>query len=199
MAWVLLSLLLAILIANQRQSGLIKGAWRAMIYSEERRYREMGGDAFQWMLVHYFTVGVPTLLLYGFFFHSCPCSIWHWLLILLIWAVVDGLKWLVRMLIRYTFGLEKMLSNMEQDDDDMWLVSSMILYPVAALVCYMGGSDWMGMALYVVVTVLFGVMLSKMMRSMLVGPMSALYIILYFLTLEVVPLALICRMVKFIS
>lgn len=198
MAWVLLSLLLAILIANQRQSGLIKGAWMAMIRSKERHYHEMVADAFQWVLITYFSAGVPSLLLYAFFFHSAPCSIWRWLLVLLLWLAMDGVKILLTMIVRYVFGLDKLLTNVTQFYSDMRLLTGLVLYPVTAVVCYLGGTIWVAVVLYVLVLLLFGIQLNRMIRTMMVSPQSVLYIMMYFLTLEVVPLGIICEVIKFI-
>lgn len=197
-AWVLLSLLLAILIANQRQSGLIKGAWMAMIRSKERHYHEMGGDLFQWILIAYFSAGVPSLLLYAFFFRSAPCQVWQWLLVLLMWLAMDGLRILLTMVIRYIFDLEKLLANVMQFYSDMRLLTGLVLYPVTALVCYLGATTWMAVVLYGLILILFGIQLNRMIRTMLVAPQSVLYIMLYFLTLEVVPLGIICEVIKII-
>lgn len=198
-AWALLSLLVVALIANQRQSGLIAGAFSALVRQEDRRYRDVGSDIFQWLLVRYFSAGVPALLLYAYYFHEPPFVAWKWLLIVGAWVLIDLFKNGMVLLLRYTFGLEKLLPNVSYLYGDVWLLTGVCLYPMAVLVIYVGSGVWTTAAILLMATLLFMMALLTIARTLLVNMVSALYILIYFLTLEVLPIALICKMVNLIS
>lgn len=187
-AWVMLSLLASILIANQRQNGLFKSAFHDVWSVEERSYSEVGTDFVQWLLLSYFRIGTPSLALYVFYYQPGKFSILCWLMIMGIWFSVEMVKTGAIYMIRYIFGLEKLLQNIWRYYSEVWILVGSMLYPVLLLTIQIGVTPLTNTLLYIVLAILLILILVKSIRLLLVKPMAAIYILIYFITLELLPL-----------
>lgn len=194
-AWVMMSLLLALLIANQRQSGLIRGAWKGLWSTADRTYNE-SMDFVQFILMHYFCIATPSLALYLYFFSGGQFSGLTFLLIFALWCAVYLVKWGVVYLLRFTFSLEKMLHNVYRHYLESWLVVDMVLWVVLVLMWYGVHPVWTNILLPLVVAFLALVLMFRMAKTFFRSPLSVLYILLYAATLEVLPILFICMTVR---
>ncbi len=190
--WTMLALLVCGVLSIAGQPGFLLVAFRGVFTKMERTYSDAGRS---WMNVigcTIFRVGVLAMALYVFFFESGDFVMWrYWVLVLLILGL-ELLRWGCSMAVTYVFGLRQGLDESRAYYDNLWLVSSVILYPVTLLMINwgIGTGGWIAMCslfLFFLITLTV-----RLFRVYVVKWTSVIYILLYVVTLEVLPIIGLC-------
>lgn len=198
-AWVLLLLLIVAVMIFVRRPELFKGMFTSLFSKSERTYNDASLDRQTNVLMSMFRVGTLALTVYLCLFQEGKFSLLIYLAICGCILLFSGLKWLMVMLTSYVFFLQVRLDVTRNNYNSIWLLITLLMYPLTIIMVDFGFTTtcrvlmWVLLGLYILLAIL------KTCRMFLTSPMSVLYITIYILTLEVLPLAALYAGVRLVA
>lgn len=194
-SWVLLVLLLLFVAAIVRQPALISRSFNALFTKLQRSYSDAAGDILTDAVLLLFRVGTLALALYVMAYRSENFSVLYYLLLVGIILLAKGVKWLLIKLTTYIFSIRHGVEEAASSCDAIGVLFAIVLYPLTLL---MVDFDWV-MTGRVVTLLLFSTCLVletiKLIRVFTTKPMSLVYIAMYLMTLEILP---VCALVDWV-
>lgn len=193
------ALLLMFALAIAHQPGLLKAGFHAVFSRLDRTYADSARDLYTNILLLVFRLGTLALALQTIFFHEGEFSILIFLLIvagLMVWELI---KWLSIRALASVFMTVRALEAPMAYYANLQLMASMLVYPITLVIidynCLI-----IGEILLAIVYATYLVLLSiRMVRMFLSKPIAIFYIALYIVTLEVIPVGILCYLVNLIA
>ena len=205
--WTMLGLLFLAVLSELMQQGALLGSFALVFQKVERTYHDPHRNAPGQLCINLFRTGTFALALYLFCYVGGTLRFGHWqvvlfsdeafrfskyLLVLLVVFGVDTLKYVLTLWVNYTFQISQRIALISMHYDSLWTVINSAFYLLLLVLLPVDSAAvifWGFVVLCAVALLLIGV---KWLRVFYAGPASLLYILLYLLTLEVLPL---CAMV----
>lgn len=188
--WVMLALLLCAVLSEATQPGAVVRAFTVLqVKANKRSYKSAPENFFGQFFVALFRLGVLSLALQLCLYDGETFRF-------ATYAAISGVilaMWMIKMIanlwIDYTFMLSRRYEDVYEQYGHMVTLSALLLYPcllVLLHVCQVIVARWV-VGIIVVLFLLF--LLYRMVRVFYQTPLSVVYILIYFLTLEALPLA----------
>lgn len=197
-AWVLLVLMLLIGWAIQRQPALIRVAWQTTVSKSERSYSDAALDALALVMVMLFRLGTVALAFNVFFFNGVAFLFTDYLWTLLILLVAETIKAMVAWFVNFTFNLPVPFGLSYIHYTNLWLLTCIPLWCFCCVCVYWANPLLTNVLMSLAVGILLLSLVVKGIRNYMNQLTSLLYILLYVLTVEVLPMLLVALMVKYI-
>lgn len=186
-AWILLLILLLGALANVLQGGVIVTSFTTLLAKPERSYADSQPNILARVVLHTYRLLIAGMALYLLTFRSGTFSIATLGWIMLFIGAVVVIKWLVTMLLSYTFSLTNKCASAPIHYDNLLTAACSALYPVLLCLPFYGPTPLLQHLTLLVVGA--GIVLTayKCIRAYLNSPLALLYILIYVTTLEVLP------------
>lgn len=194
--WIMFVLLLLLVLAIAHQPGLLKDGFRAIFSRLERTYADSARDIYTDLLLLLFRLGTISLTLQTIFFSTGVFRIRHFLMILLFTVVLELIRWICIRFVAYIFLSARALSQPMAYYANLQLMLALFIYPVTLLTIDFA---WVttGAVLTAIIFATYLILLTiRMARMFLSKPVAILYIALYILTLEILPIIGLCLAVR---
>ncbi len=206
-SWTMLGLLLFAVLAELTQQGVLLGSFAMVFQKVERTYHDPHRNAMGQFCINVFRMGTFALALYLFCYMGETLQLGHWqvqfisdgafrfgkyLVVLLVVFGMNMLKYLLTLWVNYTFQISQRVGLIATHYDSLWTVINSAFYLLLLVLLPVDSAEvifWGFVVLCAVALLLIG---AKWLRVFYSGPASLLYMLLYLLTLEVLPL---CAMV----
>ena len=183
----MLVLLLCAVLSEYMQPGAISQAHSSLFSKSDRTYKDAPVSLMGQIMLSLFRIGTLSMAV-------CLCIYTEGSLRFGAFAAIGGitlavllLKMACTALLDYTFQLSRRFAPAYEQYSDIATIAICALYPALLAVLYIGN---MTAALWIFIgaTILFILMWTyRMMRTYLQSPLAILYIALYIVTLEVLP------------
>ena len=201
--WTMLLLAVIAVLSELMQPGVLSGSFALVFSKVERTYHDPHRNIPGQLCINVFRIGTFALALYLFCYVGGTLSLGHWevqfltdktflfrkyLLVLLVVFGVDTVKYLLTLWVNYTFQISRRFTLISLHYNSLWTVINSAFYLLLLVLLPVDSPKiifWSFLALCIVALVLIGV---KWLRVFYSGLPSLLYIALYLLTLEVLPL-----------
>lgn len=187
-AWILLLLLALAGLANVLQPGVVVSGFSTIVTKPERQYTDIQRTVLGQICLHLFQIGTLAMAYYLFCYRSGDFTILRYGVILLLVALVYGLKVLVMLLVGYTFQLQKRCASIMVHYGNLLCVFCCALYPLLLLMYSGGTTMWLQVLDVGIVTAYVLLVVFKYCRAYLQSPMALVYILLFVLTVDVLPI-----------
>lgn len=174
--------------ANVLQPDSVVGSFATILTKPERQYTDTQRTVLGQICIHLFQIGTLGMAYYLFCFRSGDFTLARYGVILLMVAMIYGLKLLIMLLVSYTFQLQKRCASITVHYENLLCVFCCALYPLL-LVMQSGGTTVMLRTLVIILAGAYVLLLAfKYCRAYLQSPMALINILLFTLTLDVLPL-----------
>lgn len=197
-AWTMLFLLLCIGWAIQRQPALLRIAWQGTFARSGRNYSDAAVDALALVLVQVFRVGTLALGLDVLFFSGGQFLFTSFLLTLLLLVAVEVIKLATAWLVHFTFHLSSSFALSYMQYTYLWMLVCLPLLVVDAVSISIGSSGLITTMMAIVGGLLVVALVIKGLRLYMNRLTSIVYILLYVITVEIVPLVVSALLVYYI-
>lgn len=191
-SWMMLLLLLVMAAAISHQPGMLQTAFRGLITRMERTYSDASADLMSQMLTATYRIGILAMTLYVLFFGTGHFSVLIYLMVIGCIVVYELLRSTMTWLVGYTFFSLRGLEEPRTFYRNLCLITSVVLFPVTLVMMNIGTGLW-AYILLAVIGITFIVLLTiRLFRVFMSTPISIIYILLYVVTVEFLPLAALC-------
>lgn len=197
-AWILLLLLLLIGWAIQRQPTLIRVAWKTTVSKSERSYSDAALDALALVMVSLFRLGTVALAFDVLFFNGVAFVFTDYLWTLLILLGAETIKAMMAWFVNFTFHLPMPFGMSYIHYTNLWLLTCIPLWCFCCVCVYWASPLLTNVLMSVAAGILLLSLVWKGIRSYMNQLTSLLYVLLYVLTVEVVPMLAVALIVKYI-
>lgn len=197
-AWTLLSLLLLLCWAIQRQPTLLRVAWQTTMAKTERSYSDAAMDALALVMVLLFRLGTVAFALDILFFESGKFLFSDYLWTLLILLGTELVKVIVAWIVNFTYRLSLSFGMSYVHYTNLWLLTCVPLWCFCCISVYCGSPVLTEVLMSVAVCLLAISLIVKGVRSYMTRLTSLLYVLMYVMTVEVVPLVIAAMLVKWV-
>lgn len=187
----MLILLVMAVLVEAHQKGNYRQILRSLTSKSERDYGDATMDWIAATMLTVYRVGILSMMLYIVFFHSPYSQFYTYLAIMGIVVLVFAIKMLLSWLCSYTFSQLRRFVSAAQQMDNIITVVCLALYPVTLLAINYEGGLWLYLLIGAIALGYVVLVVYKLVMIFMVKPLSVFYIILYFLTLEVLPWSII--------
>lgn len=189
--WTMLVLLLCAVLSEYMQPGAISQAHSSLFSKSDRTYKDAPISLMGQIMLTLFRIGTLAMSI-------CLCVYTEGSLGFGAFAAIGGitlavllLKMACTALLDYTFQFTRRFAPAYEPYSDIATLAICILYPAILAVLYIGNmmvARWV----FIGATALFILMWTyRMMRTYLQSPLAILYIALYIVTLEVLPIGVL--------
>lgn len=197
-AWTLLGLLLLLCWAIHRQPTLLRVAWQTTVAKTERSYSDAAMDTLALVMVLLFRLGTVSLALDILFFEGGKFLFSDYLLTLLILLGTELIKVIVAWIVNFTYRLSLSFGMSYVHYTNLWLLTCVPLWCFCCISIYCGSPVLTNVLMSIAVCLLAISLVVKGVRSYVNRLTSLLYVLLYVMTVEVVPLVIAATLVKWI-
>ena len=197
--WLMFFLLLCVVLAEVFQPGMIPLAFRTTFTRLERTFGDRANTLVSSLLLNVFRVGTLAMSLYLFTYHSMPFSILTYCYISLLLVAVVFVKMLLSWLVSYAFEMRRPMTAFVPQYDNLWTVLCVLLYPLNLLYINALQSVWFRWIPLVAVVLFVVMIVFKLLQNFYSGLHSLVYLLLYLVTLEIVPLGAIFLSARYLS
>lgn len=199
----MLFLLVFAVLSELLQPGVLLGSFAMLFSKVERTYHDPHRNMPGRLCINVFRIGTFALALYLFCYVGGSLHIGHWevqfltdktflfrkyLLVLLVVFGVDTMKYLLTLWVNYTFQISRRFTLISLHYNSLWTVINSAFYLLLLVLLPIDSPTiifWGFWTLCIVALLLIGI---KWLRVFYTGLPSLLYIALYLLTLEVLPI-----------
>lgn len=197
--WLMFFLLLCGVLSEALQPGSLRLAFRTTFTRLERTFGDRATNFMSSLLLNLFRIGTIAMSLYLYAYQHSPFSMLTFgyviLLILAILLVKMTLSWLVS----YTFEMRRSANAFLPQYDNLWTILCVLLYPLNLLYINVSQGEFIYWASIVAAGLFVGLLVFKLLQNFYAGPRSLVYLLLYLVTLELVPFGAIVMSVIAIS
>lgn len=193
------TLLLMLALAIAHQPGLLKAGFHAVFSRLDRTYADSARDLYTNVLLLFFRLGTLALALQAIFFHGGEFSVLFFLMVVAGLGGLELIKWLSIRALASVFMNVRALEAPMAFYANLQLMASMLVYPIT-LVLIDYDCPTLALVLLALVYITYLVLLIiRMVRMFLSKPIVVFYIALYIVTLEVIPIAMVCYVVNYLA
>lgn len=187
--WTMFGLLLCAVLAEAAQPGVITQVPTVLFAKTERTYKASPDNVLGQLFITLFRFGVLAMLLLLCFYQGEGFHFLSFLMLMGMVLAVILVKMACNALLDYTFQFTRHYAAPYEQYGAIATLASMLLYPCLLVLLRTDSVLAARWILGVVAAVFFGLILFRWCRTFLRSAASMLYIILYILTMEVVPAA----------
>lgn len=187
--WNMFGLLLAVIFAELAQPGIVSQVPTVLFSKTERIYKASADNVLGQLFITLFRIGVLALLLQLCFYTG---GTFHYLSFLMLMGVILAfilVKMVVNVLIDYTFQLTRHFASPYEQYGAIATTVCLLLFPCLLVLLRIGNAIAARWVLGIAMALFLGLMLFRWFRTFVREPAALLYILLYIMTLEVVPMA----------
>ena len=193
--WTMLGLL-GVLVLNMALGMNVGGMFRSVFGSSERVYtfHSIGilGDVSQLL----YRVGLLSLTVLWVVSSGIDASAWHYLMVLAVVSGVYTVQYVVMRLIGAVYIPVKLMDNLLEQYKTIRMLICCLLFPIL-LVCANSTNNILPLILLGILLLVYLIcIILKGIQNLYSNALSILYILLYTLSLEVVPLAAVCYLTR---
>lgn len=187
-AWVMLFLLLCGVLAEMVQRGLLVQAFTTIFSKVERTYGDMQRNLMEELIINIFRIGTFAMALYLYAYRAGDFSFKTYMLIVALVLGVDVVKILASILVNYTFQISRRFTQLSIHYNNLWTVICSGFYIASIVLINIGNSLVIKYVMLSLVALAIVLIVVKWIRIFCTNVRSLLYIVLYVLTLEILPL-----------
>ena len=187
--WTMLALLLFAVLSEWLQPGVISQSPISILVRAERTYKEAPTSVLAQLLITLFRIGTLAMLISLCF---CENGSFPFVTFMAICGIVFGAliaKMLCNILLDYTFQLSRQFGEIYEHYSNLLTLTIVALYPVLLLFLHIGSSSSYRWLLIITGGVFLLLWLVRSVQQYIRTPMAILYLLVYTLTLEVLPMA----------
>lgn len=185
----MLGLLLCAVLSEALQPGVITQAATSYMARAERTYKAAPNNFFGQLLITLFRIGTWSMALFLCFYTEGNASGWSFAALCGLVLAMLMLKMLCNVLLDYTFQLSRHYPPVYEHYSNLLTLTMLVVYPSLLFLLRLDDVTTSRWTLGIILAVFCLVWLLRCLRVFLSSPMAIVYIILYFLTVEVLPLA----------
>ena len=195
-AWVMLGLLVCAILAGVFQPAVIRQGFVSLFSKVERSYNDSPMNYIGQALLFVFRAGIVGMAIYLFTYNSqlamhansSEFLFSRYMTIMGAVAAMEVVKYLVSLLLNYTFQLSRQFATLFAHYTYVSTSICCVLYPLLLLIIYFGSQALTTIGLCVMMSVCWLVLFIKWIRVFFTSIPSVIYVLLYILTIEVLPL-----------
>ena len=187
--WMMFLLLLCAVLAEMAQPGIIKQAYTSLEVHKERAYKESPDTFLGQLFISLFRVGTASMAL-------CLCFCAENRFTLTAFGIVTGLvmavvltKMVCNVVLDYTFALSRRFGTAYEHYGNIATLASLVLYPVVLTMIRIGSVQATYWSVGIVAGLFALVWLYRTLRMYTVSLMAGVYVLMYFCTMELLPMA----------
>lgn len=197
-AWVLLILLLLVGWAIQRQPTLLRVAWQTTMAKSERSYSDAALDALALVMVILFRIGTVAMALDVLFFDGENFLFFDYLWTLLILLGMELVKVLIAWVVNFTYRLSLSFGMNYIHYSNLWLLTCVPMWCFCCICIYSGNPVLTEVLMGIAAAILALSLVVKGIRSYMTKLSSLPYVLLYVMTVEIVPMVIAAMMVRYV-
>lgn len=179
-----------------RQPTILKDAFHSLYSKLDRTYSDTSSDLLTKLLLFIFSSGTLAMCIYILFFRTGHFSFLSYLMIEVCIALAQVIRTMMTLLLGYVFMLRRKMDSPRSYYTGLWVITSSALYITALIMINVYWPIFCGIILGLLFINHFAIILWKLYRVFGSDLMSLFYILLYTITLEVLPLLAIALGVK---
>ena len=186
--WLMFALLLCLALTEVLQPDTLRTAFRSTFTKLERTYGDRASDVVGSLLLNIFRIGTLAMTLYVFTWQRTPFSMKTYGLIILVILGIVTVKTLCMWVVSLTFEMRSMAALYIPQYGNLWTIFCVLLYPVTLLYINMPESVVLRWLPVGIVGIFVVVMAYKLLQYFYAGARSLIYLLVYWVTLELLPL-----------
>ena len=186
--WTMLVLLLFAILSEWLQPGVIAQSPVSIIVRAERTYKEAPTSVMAQILITLFRIGTLAMLICLYY---CESGSFPFMAFMAVSGIILGVliaKMLCNILLDYTFQLSRQFGEIYEHYSNLLTLTIVALYPVLLLFLHIGSASSYRCLLIITGGVFLLLWLFRSAQQYIRTPMAILYLLVYTLTLEVVPM-----------
>lgn len=195
-AWVMLGLPICAILAGVFQPAVIRQGFVSLFSKVERSYNDSPMNYIGQALLFVFRAGIVGMAIYLFTYNSDFATqanggeflFSRYMTIMGAVAAMEVVKYLVSLLLNYTFQLSRQFATLFAHYTYVSTSICCVLYPLLLLIIYFGSQALTTIGLCVMMSICWLVLFIKWIRVFFTNIPSVIYVLLYILTIEVLPL-----------
>mgnify|MGYP004626136209 CR=1 FL=1 len=187
-AWVMLFLLLCAVVAEMVQSGVVLQAFSTIFAKVERSYGDVQQNPLEELIMNIFRIGTFAMALYLYAYRAGDFRFTTYLLVAAWVLGIDAVKLAAAALVNYTFRISKRFALISTHYNNLWTVICCGFYVALLFLLNIDNAVVTKWSLFALAVAAIVLVLIKWIRIFCTDVRSLLYIVLYILTLEVLPL-----------
>ena len=187
--WTMLALLLFAVLSEWLQPGVVAQSPTSLLVRAERTYKEAPTSVIAQILITLFRIGTLAMLI-------CLCfsenESFPFTAFMAVCGIILGVliaKMLCNVLLDYTFQLSRQFGEIYEHYSNLLTLTIVALYPVLLLFLHIGSPSSYRWILMITGGVFLLIWLFRSAQQYIRTPMAILYLLVYTLTLEVLPMA----------
>ncbi|MGN1239529.1 MAG: DUF4271 domain-containing protein [Paludibacteraceae bacterium] len=195
-AWVMLGLAICAILAGVFQPAVIRQGFVSLFSKVERSYNDSPMNYIGQVLLFVFRAGIVGMAIYLFTYNSDLATqanggdflFSRYMTIMGAVAAMEVVKYLVSLLLNYTFQLSRQFATLFTHYTYVSTSICCVLYPLLLLIIYFGNQALTTIGLCIMMGLCWLVLFIKWVRVFFTDIASVVYVVLYILTIEVLPL-----------
>ena len=187
--WTMLVLLLFAVLSEWLQPGVIAQSPVSILVRAERTYKEAPTSVMAQILITLFRIGTLAMLIC---LYCCESGSFPFMAFMAVSGIILGVliaKMLCNVLLDYTFQLSRQFGEIYEHYSNLLTLTVVALYPVLLLFLHIGSAASYRWLLIITGGVFLLLWLFRSAQQYIRTPMAILYLLVYTLTLEVLPMA----------
>ena len=192
----MLGLAICAILAGVFQPAVIRQGFVSLFSKVERSYNDSPMNYVGQVLLFVFRAGIVGMAIYLFTYNSHLAThtadgeflFSRYMTIMGAVAATEIVKYLVSLLLNYTFQLSRQFATLFAHYTYVSTSICCVLYPLLLLIIYFGSQALTTIGLCVMMSVCWLVLFIKWVRVFFTSIPSVIYVLLYILTIEVLPL-----------
>lgn len=192
----MLGLAICAILAGVFQPAVIRQGFVSLFSKVERSYNDSPMNYVGQVLLFVFRAGIVGMAIYLFTYNSHLAThtadgeflFSRYMTIMGAVAATEIVKYLVSLLLNYTFQLSRQFATLFAHYTYVSTSICCVLYPLLLLIIYFGSQALTTIGLCVMMSVCWLVLFIKWIRVFFTSIPSVIYVLLYILTIEVLPL-----------
>ena len=192
----MLGLPICAILAGVFQPAVIRQGFVSLFSKVERSYNDSPMNYIGQALLFVFRAGIVAMAIYLFTYNRHLATdtnggeflFSRYMTIMGAVAAMEVVKYLVSLLLNYTFQLSRQFATLFTHYTYVSTTICCVLYPLLLLMIYFGNHALTTIGLCVMMSVCWLVLFIKWLRVFFTDMASVIYVVLYILTLEVLPL-----------
>ncbi len=187
--WTMLALLLFAVLSEWLQPGVVSQSPTSLLVRAERTYKEAPTSVLAQLLITLFRIGTLAMLICLCF---CENGSFPFVTFMAVNGIILGVliaKMLCNILLDYTFQISRQFGEIYEHYSNLLTLTIVALYPVLLLFLHIGSPSLYRWILMITGGVFLLIWLFRSAQQYIRTPMAILYLLVYTLTLEVLPMA----------
>lgn len=187
-AWVMLFLLLCGVVAELVQSGVVLQAFSTIFAKVERSYGDVQQNLLEELVMNIFRIGTFAMALYLYAYRAGDFRFTTYMLVVAWVLGIDVIKLAASALVNYTFRISKRFTLISTHYNNLWTVICCGFYVALLFLINIDNAEVTKWLLFALAAAAIVLILIKWIRIFYTDLRSLLYIALYILTLEILPM-----------